>query len=48
MEEKLVPTPNWTPKEIGLVLQGFSKYGDNFKAISEVIRKSFEPLQATK
>lgn len=31
------PIPEWTPKEIALVIQGFNKYGDEFEAISQVI-----------
>ena len=36
-EIEAVTVSGWTPHEISLALQGFNKYGDDFKAIAEVI-----------
>lgn len=40
MDDQFVqPTTGWTQKEITFALLGFNKYGDNFEAISQTIRK---------
>jgi len=42
LEVKSVPTPSWTSREIGLVLQGLNKYGTDFNAISQVLGSKSE------
>ena len=35
--EKSIQSPCWSTHDIALTIQGFNKYGDDFKAIAEVV-----------
>ena len=39
IDKEIVQDPCWNQNEIAMAIQGFNKYGENFKATSEVIGK---------
>lgn len=37
IDKEIIPDPCWNSNEISMAIQGFNKYGENFKAISEIL-----------